>query len=160
MSIDAREWLVRHCATCHRRTPYGTVTPQFSTVRVRSTPWHSHVTSAQRSISQAITSVTPTTRRSAPSIRTSSVSARWLRDRSGVSASALVASAAARSRRRSSPLFRYGTDHRIRPERSVSLTATGPSGDKAKVRPPSRLVRTRPTSPFASKPNPARAFPV
>src|SRR5712691_10614621 len=48
----------------------------------------------------------------------------------------------------------------MRPLWSDNFTANRSSGERASFRFPSRLVSTRPTSPFLSSPNPARAFPL
>jgi large subunit ribosomal protein L28 len=79
-------------------------------------------------------------------------------DRRGASESAPVASEAVRSGRLSIAFLRR------RPQNSPGtiseLDGHRPSGEKARVRLPSRLVKTRPTSPLESNPKPARAFPV
>jgi hypothetical protein len=152
---------------CGRPHSYGTIrryrSRSFREEGVAS--WHLCARFAKRSRYRATTSVMPTIRRGGYSIRTFKPFAPWSARATSVSVCAPAACVQDWSGKRSESFSfhhneAYGAPQRTRPPRSTSLMTDGSSGDRVKVRLPSLLLRTSPTSPLASNPRPARAFPV
>lgn len=126
--------------------------------------WHSCVRFVRRSLYPGTMSATPTIKPGVCLIRTSRRFARWSGRVTNGSACALAVCGQDWSKKRfnTPPPFQghYGAPQSIRPPRSINLMTEGSSGESVKVRPPSLLLSTSPTSPFASRPRPARAFPL